>query len=206
MSYKKVSTIETFDDGASRLVDESIGLSDVTDCETQFTVTRSDTHVPLSKPPSQYRDKFYIVLFLLHIIIISMFQLLQNDDHSKVNLDGSWSSLLMIVTLLGSFTGSCIPIFVNNTEIREHFLSICLLFSITLQTCLANILILMKSNFSWIGIFLIMSAIYEIAWYRQARESLNLTIGINFSLYISVPSPYFLSNYSSTNSNGYRRL
>ena len=180
MSYKKVSTIESYDDGTSRLVDESIELSNIADndkdFETQFTATRNDTHVPLSKPPSQYRDKIYIALFLLHIVLISMFQLLQ-DDHYTIDFDGSWSSLLMIVTLLGSFAGSCIPICVNNTEIREQFLSMCLLFSITLQTCLANILILMKSNFSWIGIILILSAIYEATWYKQAKENLNLTIG-----------------------------
>lgn len=179
MSYKKVSTIESYDSGTSRLVDESIELSDITDDnngETQFTAIVSDTHVPLSKPPSQYRDKFYIFLFVLHVGLISMFQLVQ-DDHSTINIDGSWSSLLMIVTLLGSFTGSCIPLFVNNTEMRETFLSISLLFSISMQICLANILILMKSNFSWIGILLIFSAIYEAASYKQAKENLNLTIG-----------------------------
>ena len=140
---------------------------------------RNEGLVPISRPPAKHRDRFFALLFIFHFGIIAMLSFLEEKSlHNALiayGRAGSWASMLMIVTVLGSFGGVIISYLITNIDIRETFLSLGLLVSITLQICLGNILLLLRARFSFIGIFVLCSAFSDALCYKQARDNINFT-------------------------------
>ena len=77
--------------------------------EVSNGVIRNDKPCPISKPPPKRRDYLYSWAFLLHFIAIFLLSLIEQKSlgDSLINYGraGSWSSILMIVILVGSFLG-----------------------------------------------------------------------------------------------------
>ena len=143
---------------------------------------RSEGLVPISRPPTKHRDRLFALMFICHFGVIAMLSFLEERSLHNALITygraGSWASMLMIVTVLGSFGGGVISFLITNIDIRESFLSLGLLVSITLQICLGNILLLLRARFSFVGILLLLSAFSDSLCYKQARDNINFTICI----------------------------
>jgi hypothetical protein len=144
------------------------------------TTLRNNAPVPISRPPTKHRDGIFAFLFILHFIFVvfkSTFHNHDNEDETYVTFGkaGNWTSMLMIVTLLGCGAGCTLFLLISNIETRETFLSLGLTFSVALQACLGNLLLLANNKFSFLGIFVLISAFIDSYSYKQARENINFT-------------------------------
>lgn len=141
---------------------------------------RNEGLVPISRAPTKHRDRLFALMFIFHFAAIAILSFLEEKSlHNSLityGRAGSWASMLMIVTVLGSFGGGIISYLITNVDIRESFLSLGLLVSITLQICLGNILLLLRARFSFAGVFLILSALSDALIYKQARDNINFTV------------------------------
>ena len=141
---------------------------------------RNEGLVPISRPPTKHRDRLFALIFIFHFGVIAILSFLEEKSLHNALITygraGSWASMLMIVTVLGSFGGGVISFLITNIDVRESFLSLGLLVSITLQICLGNILLLLRARFSFVGVFLILSALVDTLSYKQARDNINFTI------------------------------
>jgi hypothetical protein len=149
----------------------------------------NDQPVPLTRPPPKGKDKRYAFLFLLHFVAIGMFSTLeqqQSDNTSSSSHDtllqrtraGSWTSLAMISTVLGSFFGVLVIFLLSNSSSRHFILSSSLSVSIIIQVCLANILFLFGARLFLLGVLALVSAYWFATYYRRARDSLNFTSAV----------------------------
>lgn len=140
---------------------------------------RNDRQVPITRPPAKQRDRFFVLLFLLHFGTVASFVFFEKKENqisliSNVKA-GMWSSIVMIITLLGSFFGALVIFMVSNSESREPFLSLAVPFSIVIQICLGNILLLFRSIYSPIGVLFLVSAYCDSCRYKQVRDNLSFT-------------------------------
>ena len=187
--YRQVSTNDndiSIEMTISSLHDEIIEGEDIHDKRLSLKMNvgkngnmRNEGLVPISRPPTKHRDRFFALMFIFHFGVIAMLSFLEEKSlHNALiayGRGGSWASMLMIVTVLGSFGGVIISFLITNIDIRETFLSLGLLVSITLQICLGNILLLLRARFSFIGIVVLCSAFLDALCYKQARDNINFT-------------------------------
>jgi len=187
--YRQVSTNDndiSIEMTISSLHDEILEGEDIHDKRLSLKMNvgnngnmRNEGLVPISRPPTKHRDRFFALMFIFHFGVIAMLSFLEEKSlHNALiayGRAGSWASMLMIVTVLGSFGGVIISYFITNIDIRETFLSLGLLVSITLQIVIGNILLLLRARFSFIGIFVLCSAFSDALCYKQARDNINFT-------------------------------
>jgi len=139
----------------------------------------NDKPFPISRPPTKPRDGLYAVAFMLHFIFILLLSLAEQNSLKATLLNyeraGSLSSIVMIVTLLGSFFGAVLAVFIigGYPNAREQLLQVGLYFSIIAKICLGNVLLLTRSKYSLLGVAILVSAVLDSAWFRPARESLG---------------------------------
>lgn len=136
--------------------------------------TRNDQPHPITRIPSNNRDYFYALSFIVQTIVFILLPFLSNSYFShavvRYNQAGSWASILMIVTLLGTFSGGCITIFLLDNSFRLMFLSFGSAFSIIMKICVGNILLLKRSYFSLLGLLIIVSAALDTRFYKSAKD------------------------------------
>lgn len=143
---------------------------------------RHDGSIPISRPPTKPRDSMFGITFLIHFIIVVLIFVIEDkalhysfgaytgNDHV-----GSWASLLMIITLIGSFIGALLSYFISNEDYREKLFHFGMISSIIFQTCLGNILLLIHSTYSIVGLFFLISAFVESYWWASAMKSMSFT-------------------------------
>ena len=178
--YEKLSLIEnSFSDSKStefHIENEDAIYDEDLD---RVIAIRNDQPYPISRPPPKVRDWGYAVLFLLHFGCVLLLSLIENHSlrHSLLNYGraSSWASMLMIITLVGSFLGGALTILLLWQNVRDIFLSSSIAFSLILKICLGNILLIMRSTYSFLGVIVILSALVDTFWNRSARE------GVGFS-------------------------
>lgn len=142
---------------------------------------RNKASAPISRPPSKHRDRIFAAAFGLHLVLLGVLSASIEDGTSmrssltSYGRNGSWSQILMIMTLLGAFSGAIITFFVNNAEMRDGFLKLCLVFSIVLQLLVGNVLLIMKSRYSPLGAVALLSALHNMLKYRMVSDSIHLT-------------------------------
>lgn len=189
-SYSKVSVVDEDDankvpqvihDQISSKTDECLGKSIVT--------IRHDSSGPISRPPTKQRDRVFGLAFIIHFVAIFLTSLVEQKSlsHSFImyGVAGSWSSLLMIVTLIGGFLGGMLSLIMLHEDIREYIMFYSLAFSIIFQICLGNILLLIRSNYSLIGIIILLSAFVDSFQFNAARENIKFSSSlVQFSLEI----------------------
>jgi hypothetical protein len=175
-SYKKLSTADNplFGDGlegGTRASSDSFdddGLNNV-------VAVRNDKPFPISRPPPKVRDWPYALAFLLHFGGILVLSLVEHGSlkHSLLNYEraSSWASMLMIITLLGSCTGAIVVFLLGIQSVRETLLASVIPFSLVLKVCLGNILLIMRSEYSFLGVVVLLSAVGDSFWSRAARQS-----------------------------------
>jgi hypothetical protein len=140
---------------------------------------RNDRPFPISRPPPKARDWGYAVMFLLHfggILLLSLIEQ-QSLHHSLINYSraSSWSSMVMIITLVGSSLGAALSFLLGWPNIRDTLLGSGVTFSLVLKICLGNTLLIMRSTYSFLGVLVILSAVVDSFWSKSAKE------GVNFS-------------------------
>ena len=148
----------------------------------ESTAVRNDKPFPISKPPPQYRDFFYSVIFVFHFLGIILLSLIEStsitDSMINYSRSGSWASIVMIVTLLGSFLGGIVSLLLGTSEIREGLLNAGITFSLIMKICVGNILLIIRSNYSLFGVLLLISALVDSFWYKHAKESIPFTVAL----------------------------
>jgi len=135
--------------------------------------------VPISRPPTKPRDGLFAVAFFSHFVVISLLSLFEGHPLKTAIFDysnaGSWSSMIMIVILLGSFVGLAVVGVVAFVDARETLLSLGMLLSITMQACLGNILLILQTRFSFLGVLVLLSALLDSLSYKKARDGICFT-------------------------------
>lgn len=165
------------------LTDDELELQISTPSETVLISSRinssvgNDNPIPLTRPPPKNRDKMYIFLFILHIVCVSFFCLLERDKIANSflmkNKLGNWTSMIMISTILGSFFGSLIIFLISNSETRTILLSQSIPISIVLLIGLANILLWQNQLIP--GVAFLISSVLVICRYKDTVVSVNFT-------------------------------
>jgi len=178
--YQKLSLLESGGEGLDNIVAENdIEDRQYDDQLDKIVAIRNDKPFPISRPPPKARDWGYAALFMLHFGGILLLSLIEQSSlrHSILNYNraSSWASMLMIVTLLGSFFGAVLAFVIGWQRFRDSLLSSCIPFSIVLKICLGNILLIMRSQYSFLGVFVIFSAVVDAFWNKSAREGVNFT-------------------------------
>lgn len=157
---------------------------------------RNDNPFPISKPPTKYRDPQYGLLFIIHfigIIVLTMFES-SSMRHSVLNYGraGSWASIVMSLTLLSTVCGCLLFFLFKSAEFRSIVISYGIIFSFILKICIGNILLIMRSHFSFLGVFVLLSAFFDSGRMKPARVSLGFT-GTLMQLALDVNTVYGLS-------------
>ena len=145
-----------------------------------MTVLSNNLQVPITRPPTKPRDSLFAFAFFAHFVVVGLLGLFEGErsmesavfDYSNA---GSWSSMIMIVILLGSFCGIAACFVIAYYDARETILSIGILLSITLQACLGNVLLILKSRYSFLGIFVLVSAMIDSLSYKKAKDGISFT-------------------------------
>lgn len=131
---------------------------------------------PISKPPSSPRDILYGILFIIHLI--GIFILVSYEEKVLANaltigdID-SWTSLGMITSLLGSFITCILLAVLIKSRFRDALLNVSFQFVIAFEVCFANVLFLLNTKFSFIGIISLFSAAIDVTWIKPAKENVN---------------------------------
>jgi hypothetical protein len=154
-------------------------------------VLGNDTPVPINRVPTSGRDSLYAVAFWVHVLLVVLLSFFESAAlKSSLSLitygkAGSWSSMLMIVSLLGAFIGCVLIFLLANWEHRERLMHATLPLSILSQVVLGAILISSKNRYSPLAIIIFMSALVDTFKYSRARAGvpfttavLNIVIGI----------------------------
>eukprot|EP01038_Epipyxis_sp_PR26KG_P006202 gene6202-8540_t len=167
------STIELFSQPIENVLNNSV--DNVTN---NAVVTRNDTFV-LSKPPPNYRDKYFAICFLVHFLLLSVLFIAERNSIAErliTNHSNNASEMMfIIITLLGGVFGVVYIVIISFSNIRDNVLIGSLLSSIVLKICIGNVLLIMRSVVSFIGVFILISAIADSFRYRNCRDNVAFT-------------------------------
>ena len=100
-----------------------------------------------------------------------------NDTIILSGEGGSWSSTLMIGTLMGSFLGVVVSVCVS-MSVREILLSFGMPLSIGLQYVVGNVFLALKSEFWYLGTIILLFAVTDTIYYRISHENLKVSISL----------------------------
>lgn len=180
VQYAKLSLTENnFDNLESRSPEQNKEEAFYDETLDKIVAIRNDKPFPISRPPPKARDWTYALFFLCHFGGILLLSLIEQGSlqHSLVNYSkaSSWASMLMIVTLLGSFFGAVLSFAVGWQSVRDGILAASIPFSLVLKVCLGNILLIMRSQYSFLGIIVLLSAIIDTFWNKSARDGVGFT-------------------------------
>jgi hypothetical protein len=121
MQYTRVSQqVEDYDDSQVEeaiISDENYETLPPAISSDNTPVLGSDKPNPFSRRPSKARDFVYAVFFFLHFILVSVFSGTEDVElHDSFN---SWSSMIMVVTVLGCVMGVAAVVILSNDDLRE---------------------------------------------------------------------------------------
>lgn len=140
---------------------------------------RNDNPFPISRPPSQYRDILYGLFFLIHFLAILFITLIEKTSlrHAVLNYGraGSWASIVMSLILVSTVSGVIVFIVLKIGDARLALLTYSAIGSFLLKICLGNILLIVRSPFSFLGVFLLISAFLDSGRLRPAHRALGFT-------------------------------
>lgn len=146
----------------------------------QFSSIRNDYPFPISRPPAKHRDWMYGIAFVAHFIAVVVISLVEEGSlhHASESYEraGSWASVVMITTLLGSTFGGLVAILLaSNDDSRTLILQFALIFSCIVKFLLGNIMFIMRSPYSFLGIFMLFFAMWDLVLYPTTKKSLSFS-------------------------------
>lgn len=136
----------------------------------------SKDSVPIMKPPTQYRDIYYLYCFYFLFIILIILTIVikrepRHDSIIPIAFAGNWSSMIMISPLLSSFSGIGLYFLLTLHELlREYLFSSSLILSILFKICIGNIFLL-TTNYWILGIFILITIFWDYSRYRELQEN-----------------------------------
>jgi hypothetical protein len=179
----------------------------VTSPSGQFSSIRNEYPFPISRPPSKHRDWMFGIAFVTHFIAVVVISLIEEGSlqHAGDSYEraGSWASVVMITTLLGStFGGIAALALAYYDDSRALLLQFALIFSCIVKFLLGNIMFIMKSPYSFLGVFMIFFALWDLLLYPSTRKSLSFSstliqmiaqVSRQFGLWLGVSSIIVIS-------------
>lgn len=146
----------------------------------QFSSIRNDYPFPISRPPAKHRDWIYGIAFVAHFAAVVVISLIEENSlqHATDSYEraGSWASVVMITTLLGSTFGGLAAILLASYEdMRTLILQMALIFSIIVKFLLGNIMFIMRSPYSFLGGFMLFFALWDVVLYSTIKKSLSFS-------------------------------
>eukprot|EP01033_Poteriospumella_lacustris_P001936 gene1936-1401_t len=146
----------------------------------QFSSIRNDYPFPISRPPAKHRDWMYGIAFVAHFIAVVVISLVEEGSlhHASESYEraGSWASVVMITTLLGSTFGGLVAILLaSNDDSRTLILQFALIFSCIVKFLLGNIMFIMRSPYSFLGVFMLFFAMWDLVLYPTTKKSLSFS-------------------------------
>ena len=162
------------EEGSRILSDHSVSISNIDEApDTQIRrhslLIGNDIPNPHTRRPLKARDFLYAALFFVHFGIVSI--LSGTEDFELHDSFTSWSSMVMIATVLGaSFGLPLVTLF--GGKLLDFFVSSSISIAIFGQICFGNILLLMKSRYSVFGIFLLISSLIDTFSFKASHENL----------------------------------
>lgn len=145
-------------------------------------VIGNDFPAAIHRAPTKPRDWIYGVAFFVHFIAILLLSMAEKVSlrHSLIHFNraGSWASIIMIATLLGSFLGAICVMYLLNTGDKGVLLYHSLSFAFVLKVCIGNIMLIMRSHYSFLGVFILCSALWDWIRFKPAKASLSFTVTV----------------------------
>ena len=157
----------------------------------------SDNLVLISKVPTKRRDNEYGIAFGVCMMLIFILSFVTNpNDLNPAFISagqiGSWISMVMIATMLGTFIGMGISIFLYFTDLRERIMNLSIVIAIFLQIGLA-IIIFIADEWIFLGVGCLCSALIDFIKFTKSKrymaissELVQMAIDINFRFGASV--------------------
>jgi hypothetical protein len=142
----------------------------------------SEALVLISRRPTKRRDNEYAAAYL--VVIACMILLSFMTSHGVIRStfiiygeEGSWVSMVMIATMMGTFLGNLLNFLLYSHEIRETLFNVSLMTSVCLQLGLAMIII--DSETWWVLALICMcSAAADCIKFRKARRYMTIAVAI----------------------------
>lgn len=143
---------------------------------------RTSGSVPISKPPTQRRDKFYplIFIFIVTVMIITSSVIERKPFPGSLisaKFAGNWVSMIMIAPLLASFVGIALLILLSIPMFRGSLLSSSAVFAGLCKLCIGNIFLL-TTDLWIVGVFLLLSLVGDGFRYAHSKENLSSSLSL----------------------------
>ena len=142
----------------------------------------SESLILISRRPTERRDRRYVNAYLSILGVMILLSLMtsrgvMSSRFILLDEEGSWTSMVMIATLMGSFIGIFLCLFIYSHDLREQLFSASLMVSICLQLGLAGIIFI--SDEWWaLGAICISSAFIDSIKFRKARKYMTIVISL----------------------------
>jgi hypothetical protein len=168
-----------------------IGYSKVALDEVNNGSIRNESLAPISRPPSNPRDKLFGLAFAFHLCLIFAFSVLpiKESKNESFNYDNarSLSSLMVIAAISGGIFGAILSISMANEVFREILFSYSLKLSIILKL-FAGIVFLIMQPYVWcqvIGVIILLTVVVDVIQFNSSNSKLKFTSALaQFSLTI----------------------
>jgi hypothetical protein len=138
--------------------------------------------VPISKPPTQRRDKYYPIIFLMvATIMIVISSVIERKPYPgsliSAKFAGNWVSMIMIAPLLASFAGIALVILLSIPMFRGHLLSSSAIIACVCKLWLGNVFLL-TTDLWIVGVILLLSLIGDGFRYAHSKENLTASLSL----------------------------
>jgi hypothetical protein len=157
----------------------------------------NDSLVLISRVPTKRRDKEYSIAFaclLFVMFVISLFATPGDFSASFISYGqaGSWVSMVMIATMLGTFLGMLLSVCVYFADVREPLMEYAIGVTVVLQIIIASI-IFVADKWLFLAVLCLFSAVVDIIKFRKAKrymtissELVQMAIDVNFRFGVSI--------------------
>jgi hypothetical protein len=178
MSYGRVGTHESTSISTE---EQSISPVNSNDLISNAALT-SESLILISRRPTEHRDRQYVNVYMSVIGIMILLSLMtsrgvMSSRFILLDEEGSWTSMVMIATLMGTFLGIFLCLLIYNHDLREQLFSASLMVSICLQIGLAGIIFI--SDEWWaLGALCILSAFLDSIKFRKARKYMTIVLSL----------------------------
>lgn len=153
--------------------------------------------VLISKVPTKRRDKEYSIAFAALILLIFILSFVAAPKYVTSTIayggrTGSWVSIAMIATMLGTFSGMILGVVVYFADLREQIMNASIVTAVIIQILIATIIFL-ADDWLVLGVACLVSAVVDLIKFRKAKrymtissELVQMAIDVNFRFGASV--------------------
>ena len=157
----------------------------------------SNSLVLISRVPTKRRDKKHSIAFVVLLLLVFILSFVTkpgefNASFISYGQTGSWESLVMIATMLGTLVGMILSVVIYFADMREQIMNMALVSAVVLQIVIASI-IFIADEWIVLGVACLISACIDLIKCRKAKrymtissELVQMAIDVNFRFGASV--------------------